>query len=188
MSLIEARTVNAHAWQREDNEHYVEPEWCSRRLFEEEAFSGTIHDPACGFGNVVKSAKALDLPAFGTDLVDRGGSELPPQNFFDVRTKVANIVTNPPFKIIENFTLHALSLALLKVAVVMPTARMNAAHWLRGTPLRRIWLMTPRPSMPPGSVIAAGEKPGGGKVDFCWLVFQQGWEGHAETRWLRRDA
>lgn len=192
MTFLEevSKPLNARVWQREDHEHYVEPAWCSMRLFEEERFSGTIYDPACGFGNVVKSAQALGMAAFGTDLVDRGFDILPlkPVNFFDVSTKVANIVTNPPFKIIENFTLHALSLALVNVAIIMPTARLNAAHWIRGTPLRRIWLMTPRPSMPPGHVIAAGGKPEGGKVDYCWLVFQQGWQGHAETRWLRRDA
>jgi hypothetical protein len=70
---------------------------------------------------------------------------------------------------------------------VFPTARLNAAHWLKGTPLRRVWMMTPRPSMPPGHVIARGEKPGGGKMDYCWLVWEQGHEGAAEIQWLRRD-
>jgi hypothetical protein len=31
-----------------------------------------------------------------------------------------------------------------------------------------------RPSMPPGEVIARGEKAKGGKTDFCWLVSHQG--------------
>jgi hypothetical protein len=34
------RAENSHIWERETNEHYVEPEWCSRRLFDEEAFTG----------------------------------------------------------------------------------------------------------------------------------------------------
>lgn len=50
------------------------------------------------------------------------------------------------------------------------------------------WLMTPRPSMPPGHVIARGEKPGGGKMDFCWLVWDRSYhQGAPELRWLRRD-
>jgi hypothetical protein len=44
------------------------------------------------------------------------------------------------------FALHALSLATAKVAMIFPVARLNAAHWLRATPLRRVWLLTPRPS------------------------------------------
>ncbi len=70
----------------------------------------------------------------------------------------------------------------------VPVGRLNAAHWLKGTPLARVWLMTPRPSMPPGHVITRGEKPGGGKVDFCWLVWTRGRTAPAEMRWLRRDA
>jgi hypothetical protein len=82
---------------------------------------------------------------------------------------------------------HSLLLAERKVAIVFPVARLNAAHWIKGTPLRRVWLMTPRPSMPPGHVIAAGHKPGGGKVDFCWLVWEHGCTGAPELHWLRRD-
>ena len=47
--------------------------------------------------------------------------------------------------------------------------------------------MTPRPSMPRGYVIARGEKPGGGKVDFTWLVFERDFDGRPEMDWLRRD-
>jgi hypothetical protein len=54
-------------------------------------------------------------------------------------------------------------------------------------PLRRVWLLTPRPSMPPGHVIAAGETPGGGKMDFCWLVFEHQLSGIPQIGWLHRD-
>ena len=47
--------------------------------------------------------------------------------------------------------------------------------------------MTPRPSMPPGGVIKAGGKVGGGKSDYCWLVFQIGYAGEPVMKWLRRD-
>jgi hypothetical protein len=42
--------------------------------------------------------------------------------------------------------------------------------------------------MPPGSYLEAGHKPGGGRVDFCWLVFEHGYSGIAEVRWLHREA
>ena len=98
-----------------------------------------------------------------------------------------NIVCNPPFNCAGRFVLHALTLTVRKIAIIFPIARLNAAHWTAETPLRRVWLLSPRPSMPPGHVIAAGRKPGGGKVDFCWLVFERGWRSAAELRWLHRD-
>lgn len=186
------KPLNARVWARDVHEHYVEPSWCSARLFQEEKFDGAVWDPACGFGRICESARAAGHPIVYSDIVDRGYDPLGMKRIVDFLQcdgkKVENIVTNPPFKIAQKFALHALSLALFKVAIVFPVARLNAAHWLNGTPLFRVWLMTPRPSMPPGHVINDGGKVGGGKADFCWLVFLRGYDGAPEVRWLRRDA
>ena len=62
-----------------------------------------------------------------------------------------------------------------------------AGRWLSRLPLARIWLLTPRPSMPTGDYIKAGGKVGGGKQDFCWLVFDHDHEGSTVVLWLQRD-
>jgi hypothetical protein len=182
------RERKSHIWAREADEHYVEPAWCSERLLDEEEFLGRIHDPCCGFGTIPEAAQRAGFDATGADLIDRGYERGRLANFLISPTHHDNIICNPPFNIAQAFAEHALRIARLKVAIIFPTARLNAAHWLRDTPLQRVWLLTPRPSMPPGHVIAAGEKPGGGKTDFCWLVFDRGFVGTAEMRWLRRDA
>jgi hypothetical protein len=185
---VATRPLNAKIWEREANEHYVEPGWCSARLFQEEQFDGGIYDPCCGFGTIVIEALKAGKAAYGSDLVQRGwDSTRTPHDFLSsADERHDNIACNPPFNIAGRFAEHALKLARRKVALVFPTARLNAAHWLQGTPLKTIWLMTPRPSMPPGHTILAGEKPGGGKMDFCWIVFEQGFQGIPELRWLRR--
>jgi hypothetical protein len=89
--------------------------------------------------------------------------------------------------LLEVFTTHAVRLAP-KVAQFAPLARLNAAHdWLKKLPLARVWLLTPRPSVPPGSYLAAGKKAQGGRVDFCWLVFERGFQGRPTVGWLHRD-
>jgi hypothetical protein len=196
MTLIEgaAKKLDAHVWEREANEHYVEPKWCSLRLFQEEEFDRMkqVWDPCCGFGHIPESAKAAGMPhVYASDLVDRGYAGLGEvADFLKCTDNQASpyIVCNPPFNIAAEFVLHALKLgATEKVAAVFPTARLNAAHWLHNTPLQRVWMMTPRPSMPPGHVISAGGKPGGGKMDYCWLVWDRAHVGAAEIRWLKRD-
>lgn len=194
------RKIDAHQWEREENEHYVEPPWCSERLFEEEKFDGGVLDPCCGFGTIVASARRAGLHAVGTDLVKRApapgfmhgldflSGDYPREILYPGAGECQNVVCNPPFKLVREFAECALALAPRRVAMIFPTARLNAAHWIKGTPLRRVWLMTPRPSMPPGHVIARGEKPGGGKMDFCWLVWDRSYhQGAPELRWLRRD-
>lgn len=193
-AAVEPIPIKAHSWQREAQEHYVEPHWCSERLFQEEKFAGPIWDPCCGFGRIPDSAAACGLASEGTDIVDRGWRRFSGRLDFLSATRISglgdfDVVCNPPFNIAGRFARHALDLeGSRKVAMIFPTARLNAAHWLKGTPLLRVWLMTPRPSMPPGHVITAGERPQGGKMDFCWLVWTKGYAGAPVIGWLRRDA
>jgi hypothetical protein len=181
------RPRRSHIWERESDEHYVEPPWCSERLFDVERFRGPVHDPCCGFGTIPEAAMRAGITATGADLVNRGWTLGDVEDFFQTNCKRWNVVCNPPFNIAREFMEHALSVVGYKVAAIFPTARLNAARWLDEMPLRRVYLLTPRPSMPPGHVIAAGGKPGGGKMDFCWLVFDKRYTGTAEITWLHRD-
>jgi hypothetical protein len=50
----------AHIWEREATDHYVEPHWLSTRLFELEDFdrSQLMLDPCTGWGHIAEAAKA----------------------------------------------------------------------------------------------------------------------------------
>jgi len=192
------RERKSHVWTRSDDDWYIEPEWVSARLFGVEHFEGAVWDPACGSGRICESARAAGHTIMYSDIVDRGyrGLDLPlvVRDFIEMETQADNIVSNPPFDIALEFTVKALASARRKVAIVFPTARLNAARWLQDTPLRRVWLLTPRPSMGPGTCVTTGiwpegTKPNqGGKMDFCWLVFERGHVGEPSIGWLHRDA
>jgi hypothetical protein len=183
----------SHIWTPDPRGWYVEPCWTSARLFETEKFTGRVHDPAEGMGRVVPAAKAAGLDASGSDIVARVGGSGSVRDFLTDLTPRDNLASNPPFSLkghrefMREFTTHALKVARHKVAFIFPIARLNAARWLADTPLRRVWVLSPRPPMPPGRVIEAGVKPGGGRVDFCWLVWEQGFNGAPEMHWLHRD-
>lgn len=193
------RKRESSLWEREINDWYVEPEWCSARLFEEEKFEGGIYDPACGMGNIVKSARAAGLFAKGGDVVQRSDYCDFVESWMDADENVMfdNIVSNPPFKLCDNrkegtypFVEKCLDHARCKVALLLPANWVQGdarSRWLATTPLRRVHFISPRPSMPPGHVIAAGEKPGNGTTDYAWLVWLKGYDGTPEIRWLRRS-
>lgn len=190
MTLATVTPIRAHSFERANNDHYCEPHWCSERLFEEEKFDTSIWDPCCGFGRIPESANRAGLIGLGTDVVNRGWhGQKTTLDFLKCTAPLSeNIVCNPPFNIAGRFMRQAIDMeGVQKIAMIFPTARLNAARWLEETPLARVWLMTPRPSMPPGHTIAAGEKPSGGKVDFCWVVWTKGRVGPPDMRWLRRD-
>ena len=189
------RRRQAHIFDKEARGHYVEPAWISRRLFEVENFGtqAIIYDPACGWGTITNEARARGFEVYGSDIVNRRRHKLGKRFFrtdfltVDQCPPNASIITNPPFDLVEEFARHAIEIGPRKVAMVCLVRRLNAARWLQELPLRRIWLLTPRPSMPPGSWIAKGNKPGGGTQDFCWLVFERGYLGTPGVGWLHRD-
>lgn len=177
----------SHIFEREEHEHYVEPLWCSQRLFDVEKFHGDIFDPACGFGRIPESAMLAGYCCAASDIVDRGYKIALKNDFFTDASLADNIVSNPPFDCFREFALHALELIRYKLALIWLVRTLPAARWLADTPLRRIYLLTPRPSMPPGHTITAGSKPSGGTQDFCWLIWERGYVGAPEVKWLHRD-
>ncbi|SEQ70927.1 hypothetical protein SAMN05216548_10719 [Faunimonas pinastri] len=206
------RLKDAKVWARDPDDWYVEPEWCSRRLFEVEPFTGTIHDPACGFGRIVEAARDAGHQAFGSDLHHRwppshGGympadyRQWPPAEAFYGSVwhrGFDNVVSNPPFKFAdprdnkaECFVRMALARTRRKVAMLLPTTWQcggKRGAWLETTPLFRIWNLGPRPSMPPGTVIQEGAAAGSGTKDFSWFVWLHGFDGAPTVSWLRREA
>lgn len=182
-----AKPRNSHIFERHVYDRYVEPMWCTTALFGVEQLQGLIWDPACGLGTILKAARAAHYSNYGSDIAEDATGTV--QDFLTATPPVIqfSIITNPPFALLRTFAERALELGALKVAMICPTARLNAAHWLEQLPLKRVWLLTPRPSMPPAEVILRGEKPGGGRTDFCWLLFEPGHKGPATTGWLHRE-
>jgi hypothetical protein len=196
-----AKPRHAHIFARDAYGHYVEPLWCSARLFAAESFGAPgalILDPSCGWGRILRAAKAAGYGVAGSDVIDRRGDSQAFTDFpfticdFLIDTPVRApwaIVCNPPFDRVRQFSEHAIDVATHKVAMLMLLRRLPAARWLQRLPLETLWALSPRPSMPPASYIAAGNKPAGGREDFCWLVFnKQSTIGHEpRLRWLHRD-
>lgn len=181
-----------HIWARDPDDWYVENEWCSKRLFDVEKFEGRVWDPACGLGRVAVAARAAGVDAIASDLRVRGFKGAKTIDFFRCQSSAMqpNIVSNPPFKFADAWVAHALNLSRRKLALLLPTAWVqsnNRSIWLERTPLRTVYLLSPRPSMPPGTALLAGLKPGQGMTDFCWAVWEHGHVGRASFVALRRD-
>jgi hypothetical protein len=203
------KPVASHKFKRDPDNFYTEPEWCSVRLFEHETFKGEVVDPCAGTGNIYRAALGAGLAARAFDLRDRGFDGVTPNmNFYRQFPRgvwpTDNIVSNPPYGVIpkkfQQLTGHvrmedlfidlALRRAKRKVAVFLPSVWLNGAkraRWLKGLPLSRVLVTTPRPSCPPTLLVLKGLKPEGGKVDFSWFIFDHDHAGPFTGDWLFRD-
>lgn len=197
--MTSTKAKKAHVWERDGLDWYVEPETSTAALLKVEKFVGRIHDPSCGGGNIVRTLIAHGYEASGSDLVDRAGSPgwfRGKSDFLGPEAQYAeNIVMNPPFfkaKGAEAFIRKALTVATGKVAAFVDIkflaggGRANGIY--RELPPSRVWIITPRPSCPPGEVLKAGGKAEGGTADWIWLVFDKTAPfAGTQIGWLRAD-
>jgi hypothetical protein len=173
------RPRNSHIFERARNDLYIERPWCSERLLAVERFPGTIWDPCAGTGTIVKSAYAAGLRYAASDISTGRDFLIEPA----LIPPPFSVVTNPPYAIAREIVERALELGATKVAFLFPTRRVHAAHWLEPLPVAHLYLLTPRPSVPP----ITAKKVGGGSVDFSWLVIDQRHKGPPTWGWLHRD-
>lgn len=188
-----SKKKDAHIWERDPNDWYVEPKECSAALFGAERFVGNVWDPACGIGHIVETARAANITVFGSDIIVRNEYCEMPLDFLSAKGDeyvFTNIVSNPPFGVAEEFYHHAMELLPNqgKLALILPMVWLSGfskkRHWLPSSPLIKFYSISPRPSMPPGAVIQAGIKAGNGTKDFAWFVWQKGYNGSAEVGFL----
>lgn len=197
MSAVEKK---AHVWERDGLDWYQEPPSATAQLLSAETFSGQILDPSAGAGNIVTTLRAAGLSAWGTDVAMR----VPPgtdwhlglHDFLDDAKPWpawANIVMNPPFyraKGAEAFVRKALKVAEKKVCAFLDVKFLAGDGRANGLfsehPPARVWIITPRPSCPPGEYLLAGNKAGGGTADWCWIVWDKQASGPTALGWLRR--
>lgn len=171
---------------------YQEPPEASALLFaSRERFHGSIIDPACGEGRVVKSARRAGYKAAGFDLIPRGfgvgGIDfLFPGNYGP--GSADNIVSNPPFHLWERFLARALVVARHKVVFMLDLQQLAGEQrrdrlWLTDTPLVRVYVMGKRMSCPPGG---RGINPERGWKNHAWYVWHKGARDRGEPviRWL----
>lgn len=176
-------TKHARVYARAADEWYVEPGRCTTQLLGVEKLYGTVLDPACGQGNIVKALRAGGVEAYGSDIRDRAGSPdwfLGCHDFLEGQPPIIpdHIVCNPPFYRgdgTESFIRRALSLVKGKVIIFAQTTFLHNSDRVtslyRELPPDRGWIITPRPSCPPGEYLEAGGEAEGGTTDWSWFVW-----------------
>lgn len=184
-------------------EFFIEPEWCVELMAEHLIFSGETVDPCAGSGTiprVLREAGAESVWAGDIKqhehywMLDFQQDFLDPQWFGMLSVpQFSNIVFHPPFKPAVRFIKKALQIASEKVVALVPLkflAGQKRGDWFNsaeGAPTQ-IMFLSDRPSMPPGDLLLAGKiEAKGGKVDYCWIVWDKRERYPKPPLWLRRS-
>ena len=173
-----------------DSDFFIEPKWVVDLLLDAEQFHGLVYDPACGIGTIVDACVGRGFTAYESDIACRD-PRFTMADFLDFPGRAENVICNPPYGLAKEFIEKALAITTYKVAILVQSKFLYSQkrHSLfTECPPAKIYYLSTRPSMPPGELFLAGKvKRGGGKLDYCWIVWHRGHNGKSECEWLKRE-
>jgi hypothetical protein len=163
---------------------YPTPEWATYALIDNEHFEGSIWEPACGDGTMVRVLRDTGLTIEASDLFDRGYGK-PDVDFLTSSRRVENIITNPPFNSAEGFVEAGLRQATRKLCLLLRLAFLEGANRQRtifgvNSPAR-VWVFSERITFYPAGVVQKGS----GTTAYAWFIWDKRHNGRAtELKWL----
>jgi hypothetical protein len=180
--------VQRHSLAERGNDLYETPTVAVGALLRIEKLPHRLWEPACGHGNIVNVLRAAGHEVLASDLVDYGN----PTHFYrrdflmeKLPRGCEGIVTNPPFKLVEQFVAHAIDLCPLVIMLLRLAFFEAGAGPTKKAALRRYVL----DEHPPARIHVfrrrlpmmhrenwAGRKANSGMA-FCWMVWDRGHSG-----------
>jgi hypothetical protein len=177
--LNHAANCGRHAAVERGFDCYQTPPAAVRALLAVETFSKVIWEPACGPGSIVKVLRAAGHQVYASDLVDYGcpgaigGIDFLTSNIPE--NSVATIITNPPYRLANDFVAHALTLHVPKVVMLLRLAFLEGqrrSYLLDGGSLARVYVFRDR--LPMMHREGWRGPRASSSIAFAWYVFERG--------------
>jgi hypothetical protein len=182
-------SVGSHALADRKNDLYETPPVAVEALLRVEKLPPVVWECACGPGSIVRVLRDAGHIVYATDLVDYGCADSASRVDFLLETRapaaVEAIVTNPPYKLAQQFVEKALDLCprvymLLRLAFLESERRRPI---LEGAGLARVWVFRKRlPMMHRDGW--TGPKADSSMIAYTWFVWERDHTGPAELRRL----
>lgn len=160
------------------------PSWATEALIDNESFSGSIWECACGNGAMSNVLESVNSNTYSSDLYDRGYGDAG-IDFLNSTRRFDNIVTNPPYNSAEGFVENGLRLAERKFALLLRLAFLEGANRQRTifskSPPSRVWVFSERITFYP----AGAEVKGSGTTAYAWFVWDRDAPNATELKWIK---
>lgn len=182
--------------ERVENDFYATPFEATREILKREELVGSILEPAAGQGHISKIIREFypNSEIISTDLVERedkfniglqGNTDFIRHNF---KRKFGTIITNPPFKLAQQFVERALQLAEHKVimfAKIQFLESKSRRELFEKYPPARIYVFSERVNpLRNGMEVDEKGKPWASTMCFAWFVWEKGFQGDTVIKWI----
>lgn len=177
--------------EREEHDFYATDPIAVDKLYTTgELTCKNIWECACGEGDLSKRLEDFGYTVKSTDLIDRGYGESGVD--FLAQTEVFNgdILTNPPYKYSMDFALKGLDLVedghkvfmFLKLTFLEGKKRFD--ELFSKYPPKKIYVFSQRVLCAKNGDFEGMKAGGGSAVAYAWYVWQKGYNGVTEVKWL----
>ena len=189
---------------RVENDYYATPFESVRKLLDVHKLdtSTYILEPACGQGHIIKVLnERYDTPIVGTDIVDREKicdttypNEFHKVNFLEQREetikKPSTIITNPPFKLIQEFIEKSLDVVtdggqVIMFAKIQLLEGKKRKELFKKYPPKYIYVFSERQTpLPNGSNLNENGKKWSSTMCFAWFIWEKDSKTEPIVRWI----
>lgn len=153
----------------------------TQQLLDNEKFTETIWEPACGNNAIIKVLKKNKYNCFGTDVKE---------NFLKIENKKYDIITNPPYKLLDEFIIHAKKTFLYKFAFLCQMNHLHGQKRFNNNLFK--WLKTVYIFTRQSNLKFTGEynelrrdgKYPSGCVVYAWLIWERDYNKRPEIKWI----
>ena len=164
---------------REKDDFYPTPPEATQSLLDRQKFEGNIWECACGDGAISKLLISEGYDVYSSDLINRGFGVQ--HDFLKTNKKFDNIVTNPPFNLATEFTIHGLKSVNNKMALLCKLSflegKKRALTIFNQDKLKKVLVFSRRLGF------QRNDKKGG-LMAFAWFIFDVNYNAKPTIDWI----
>ncbi len=173
---------------REENDYYATEPKAVELLLQNESFSPTIWECACGAGHMAEVLKKHGYKVKCSDIIDRGyeGTEI--IDFLSTQNGGGyDIITNPPYKYAKEFVEHALEISPegTKVAMFLKLTFLESKSRLdlfKSSPFKTLYVSSSRLHCAMNGDFEKYSKSNA--VAYGWYIWEKGFKGEPVIKWI----
>ena len=170
--------------ERQPDDYYATDPIAIDLLLKQEQFNSHVWECACGGGHLSKKLEEKGYEVYSTDLVDRGYG-VSGVNFLEcIEPFDGDIITNPPYKHLNEWIIKGLSLTNRKLALLCRIQTLEGVQRynrvFKNYPPSRIYVFVKRLHICRNADFSLAR----GAVCYAWFVWDKLYDGEPVVRWL----
>lgn len=174
---------------REVNNFYATHPSTTRDILRVETFGKEILEPFCGTGTMAEVIKQSGRTVLAYDIIDRGYGNV--GDFFEVdfEKNKYDIITNPPYyEALPKLIKRCIDIAKDKVAIIMPlrylSGKARFSDLYEHFPPSKVYVYQERIGVAKNADFDRYNDAGANLEIYAWFIWQKGFKGKTELKWL----